>query len=232
MTFSESESYFGSSVNNDQENEHFSSDLLETKFQEDLRLQSHPSVEVTQQFQTNPSVEVQQTLDSTHSPLRYSRRKKKSQSEQVQSSEPVINEEFEIAPENTEVPSSPSIIHGDSLVSTDDSDLPIALRKGVRSCSKRPLYPLSSFLSYDKLSSNHKAFLTNLQSIPIPKTLNEALADDNWVKAMKVEMEALENNKTWDLVQLPKGKKLVLDANGSSHPNTIPMAAWNVIKQD
>ena len=26
---------------------------------------------------------------------------------------------------------------------------------------------------------------------------------------MKVEMEALENNKTWDLVQLPKGKKLV-----------------------
>ena len=26
---------------------------------------------------------------------------------------------------------------------------------------------------------------------------------------MKVEMEALENNKTWDLVQSPKGKKLV-----------------------
>ena len=79
----------------------------------------------------------------------------KSQSEQVQSTEPFINEETEIAPENTEVSSSPSNIPDDPPVSTDDSDLPIALRKGVRSCSKRPLYPLSSFLSYDKLSSNH-----------------------------------------------------------------------------
>ena len=34
------------------------------------------------------------------------------------------------------------------------------------------------------------------------------MADDNWVKAMKVEMKALENNKTWDIVQLPEGKKL------------------------
>ena len=49
VTFSESESYFGSSVNNDQENEHFSNDLLDTKFQEVSRLQSRSSLEVPQQ---------------------------------------------------------------------------------------------------------------------------------------------------------------------------------------
>ena len=76
VTFSESESYFGSSVNNDQENEHFSNDLLDTKFQEVSKLQSHPSLEVPQQSHSNSSLEVPQALDSTHSPLRYSRRKK------------------------------------------------------------------------------------------------------------------------------------------------------------
>ena len=30
-----------------------------------------------------------------------------------------------------------------------------------------------------------------------------------WKNAMKIEMEALEKNKTWDLVELPKGKSPV-----------------------
>ena len=30
-----------------------------------------------------------------------------------------------------------------------------------------------------------------------------------WKEAMEVEMDALEKNKTWDLVELPLGKKLV-----------------------
>ena len=56
---------------------------------------------------------------------------------------------------------------------------------------------------------NTKLFSLISSPFQYQKTLNEALTDDNRVKAMKVEMEALENNKTWDLVQLPKGKKLV-----------------------
>jgi len=38
-------------------------------------------------------------------------------------------------------------------------ELPIEVRKGVKACSKKPSYPLSHFVSYDELSSNHKAFL-------------------------------------------------------------------------
>ena len=64
-------------------------------------------------------------------------------------------------------------------------------------------------MSYQNLSQNHKAFLSNLHTIPIPRNLSEALRNKEWENAMKLEMEALEKNKTWELVSLPKGKKLV-----------------------
>jgi len=88
-------------------------------------------------------------------------------------------------------------------------DLPIALRKGVRGCTQKPRYPLSHFVSYDKLSSNHQSFLGRLNTAIVPKTMDEAWNSKNWKNAMKVEMVALEKNKTWKLVDLPEGKNLV-----------------------
>ena len=46
-------------------------------------------------------------------------------------------------------------------------------------------------------------FLTTLNPIPIPQTLEEALKDKNWVQAMREEMNALEKNKTWEIEDLP-----------------------------
>jgi hypothetical protein len=37
----------------------------------------------------------------------------------------------------------------------------------------------------------------------------EALNDPKWRIAMQEEMKALHKNKTWDLVNLPNGKKVV-----------------------
>ena len=88
----------------------------------------------------------------------------------------------------------------------NDYDVPIAIRKGTRTCTKHPLH---LFMSYQNLSHNHKAFLTSLNTVPIPKTLSEALENENWKNPMKVAIEALEKNKTWDLVRLPRGKKPV-----------------------
>lgn len=51
-------------------------------------------------------------------------------------------------------------------------------------------------MTYQNFSPSHKAFLSNLHSIPIPKNLSEALADKKWKDAMRVEMEALEKNRT------------------------------------
>ncbi|KAE8717060.1 hypothetical protein F3Y22_tig00110065pilonHSYRG00307 [Hibiscus syriacus] len=53
-----------------------------------------------------------------------------------------------------------------------------------------------------------------IQSSPSPTPVQseiifEALENENWKRAVKDEMEALENNKTWDLVKLPEEKKTV-----------------------
>jgi len=88
-------------------------------------------------------------------------------------------------------------------------DLPIALRKGTRTCTKQPLYPLSNFLSFENFSPTHKTFLTNLNSTPTPSTVSEALSNRKWKQAMDVEIEALNKNNTWELVTLPIGKKPV-----------------------
>ena len=39
-------------------------------------------------------------------------------------------------------------------------------------------------------------------NIHIPTTLFEALSNENWRQVMNVEMEALEKNKTWEVVDL------------------------------
>ena len=85
-------------------------------------------------------------------------------------------------------------------------DLPIVLRKEKRQCTQ---HPLSNFVSFENLSSSYQAFVSRLSSIKIPKSVQEALSDENWKKAMLEEMNALKKNNTWELVNLPKGKRKV-----------------------
>lgn len=53
-----------------------------------------------------------------------------------------------------------------------DLDMPIALRKGVRSCTQ---HPIGTHISYNKLSQGYKAFVTSLDNIQIPNDIQEAL---------------------------------------------------------
>lgn len=85
-------------------------------------------------------------------------------------------------------------------------ELPIALRKKPYSCI---LHPISKFVSYNTLSETCHAFTTNLNKIRIPKDVHEALEVPEWTKAMMEEMKALKKNGTWDVVELPKGKRAV-----------------------
>ncbi|MCR2848144.1 hypothetical protein KN825_16575, partial [Weizmannia coagulans] len=84
-------------------------------------------------------------------------------------------------------------------------DLPIALRKGKRQCT----HPISSFVSYDRLSHSSRSFIASLNSTSTPNSLPEALSHPGWRKAMIDEMDALDANETWDLVELPAGKKAI-----------------------
>eukprot|EP00253_Pinus_taeda_P012378 PITA_12378 len=42
-----------------------------------------------------------------------------------------------------------------------------------------------------------------------PIHFEEAIKDKKWIEAMDEEMNAIERNKTWDLVELPKGKEVI-----------------------
>ncbi|GJX50901.1 retrovirus-related pol polyprotein from transposon TNT 1-94 [Tanacetum coccineum] len=109
--------------------------------------------------------------------------------------------------------SAPSEAYGESdapsgsdsppLSPAPELDLLIALQKGKRTCR----YPFSAFIFYDGLSSSSRAFVANLDSILVPKTVGEALAHSGWHAAMIEEMNALDHNGTWALVDLPVHKK-------------------------
>ena len=62
----------------------------------------------------------------------------------------------------------------------DDVDIPIALRKGTRMCTK---HPISKFLSYAHLSKSMQCLVTNLSNTVVPYTIQEALGNKEWSKA-------------------------------------------------
>ena len=70
-----------------------------------------------------------------------------------------------------------------------EHDLPIALRKGTRECIKRPLYPLSHFVSFQRFSLNHKSFLSTLSTIPIPNSKREWILFEALSNIIKERME-------------------------------------------
>eukprot|EP00261_Vitis_vinifera_P038781 XP_019080024.1 PREDICTED: uncharacterized protein LOC109123752 [Vitis vinifera] len=85
-------------------------------------------------------------------------------------------QDFNPNSENEVTISNPSL-QSESHVNNDDQDLPIAVRKGIRECTNRPLYPLTHFLSFKKFSPSHKAFLVSLNTISIPTTVSKALTN-------------------------------------------------------
>ncbi|KAA0033038.1 Cysteine-rich RLK (RECEPTOR-like protein kinase) 8 [Cucumis melo var. makuwa] len=85
-------------------------------------------------------------------------------------------------------------------------DIPIALRKGTKSCTK---HPICNYVSYDNLSPQFRAFTASLDSTIIPKNIYTALECPEWKNAVMEEMKALEKNRTWEICALPKGHKTV-----------------------
>ena len=71
------------------------------------------------------------------------------------------------------------------------------------------MHSFSNSISYDRLSTTHHAFITNLSSVEIPNNVQEALASPNWKKEVYEEMRALKSNGTWEITKLPRGKKTV-----------------------
>ena len=106
----------------------------------------------------------------------------------------------------------PPVSSPSSVASTSDpvlsDDLPIAHRNGKLQCT----HPISSFCSYNHLSSHSCLFIASLDSISLPNKVSEVLTHPGWRSAMIEKMDPLTDNGTWDLVRLLVGKKaLVVD---------------------
>ena len=125
------------------------------------------------------------------------------QKEQEDNTPPEQNQELD------QDPSDPNSQPGNTIYDLDDSndpndlDQPIALRKGIRSCTK---HPISNHVSYGKLSQNFQVFITSLEDDRLPSNIQEALQQPKWKTAVQEEIQALEK---WDMgnFKLPEGKR-------------------------
>ncbi|KAL8146638.1 hypothetical protein AgCh_004390 [Apium graveolens] len=83
-------------------------------------------------------------------------------------------------PETSDLEADPTtpIIETDIGNALDPTlNLPIAIRKGVRSCTN---HPISNFVSYNTLSPSSLAHVTSLSSVSVPRTWQDALCDPKW----------------------------------------------------
>lgn len=91
--------------------------------------------------------------------------------------------------------------------------LPIRHNRGVPSdrfsLDGNVEYLFANYISCARYSLELRALVNYMESIKISTQVKEALRDLVWTQVIEEEMLALQKNKTWEIVQLPKGKKLV-----------------------
>ena len=59
------------------------------------------------------------------------------------------------------------------------------------------------------LSPHYQCYIAATSFIREPTTYSEAIKDQRWIDAMKLEIKTLEDNNTWLVVDLPPGKHTV-----------------------
>jgi len=98
-------------------------------------------------------------------------------------------------------PRSKTILQPLNQTSTLDSG-----NKGIRSCTQ---HSVSNFVSHNNLSLPYRTFFPKLFCVSISQSVQDTLEDPKWREAMQEKIRALYKNNTYDLVELPKGKKAI-----------------------
>jgi Reverse transcriptase (RNA-dependent DNA polymerase) len=70
-------------------------------------------------------------------------------------------------------------------------------------------YPIQDYISYNKITHGHYAFLNSLSQTEEPRPFEIEKLDPKRCKAMDEKLHALEKNQTWEICLLPKNKKAV-----------------------
>ncbi|GJX19485.1 ribonuclease H-like domain-containing protein [Tanacetum coccineum] len=68
-------------------------------------------------------------------------------------------------------------------------------------------YGLHRYANHTLLRGENYCFVTNLNKSIEPSSFEEASKDINWINAMNEELHALYENNTWELCDLPAGRK-------------------------
>ena len=81
----------------------------------------------------------------------------------------------------------------------DSSSLP-------KASSGKP-YPITHYVTCDKFSNAHRHYLAAISKVVEPGFFHEVVKEPKWREAMAKQIEALEDNNTWSVKELPPGKK-------------------------
>ena len=83
------------------------------------------------------------------------------------------DQESQPSPSPTQIHSGKGTIDLEKPIQfVDNSNIPIALRNGVRTCTN---HPICRFISYDGLSPSYQDFVSVLDSVQVPNSIKEAL---------------------------------------------------------
>ncbi|GJR83506.1 putative RNA-directed DNA polymerase [Tanacetum coccineum] len=115
-------------------------------------------------------------------------------------------------PKNKEVPTFQNVFENQKEEvslrrSSRVSKLPAKLNDYVLNNTIK--YGLRKFVNHSVLSFENFVFVSNLNKSYEPSSFEEASKDINWINAMNNEMQALYENGTWELVDLPIGRKAI-----------------------
>ena len=108
-----------------------------------------------------------------------------------------------LAPQATDTPNQSPAEDGPAVVSEPPrKQLPPCQNRGIPKPTYEPelsskvKYPMSHYVSNDRLSESNKSFVNQLYTVSIPNNLQEALANPRWKATMNEEMKSLQKNET------------------------------------
>ena len=72
-----------------------------------------------------------------------------------------------------------------------------------------PSIPVVRQSERERRQTDFYGFRCNLSDVKEPRSVSDALTSQEWVDAMEAEIDSLHDNRVWELVELPEGRKPV-----------------------
>jgi len=68
---------------------------------------------------------------------------------------------------------------------------------------------MSNFITYNHLDIADRQFIVAIDTAQDPVTFAEVVKEQKWCDAMNLELQALKDNDTWTITELPPGRRAI-----------------------